>query len=290
MRAHSRKSPVLKFVIMIVLAGLLMRTDSLPADQARYYYDDLGRLTAVADSTGALALYSYDAVGNLTGIQRFTPPGSGLGVYLVVPSTGVSGTSVTIQGYGFDPTPANNTVQFNGTAATVTSASATTLLVTVPAGATTGPVTVTTSQGTAVSSQAFTFTPPTITALSSDRLPQGVTWPVTVTGTNLQQATAMTFTQAGLTGRIQAGATATTLPVHLTVASTVPPGLYAFSITSANGVVQSGSVAVTVTAPITQTVFGPAVSVAIPNVAVPAIVAPSGSTMSVGSPVSVQKP
>jgi YD repeat-containing protein len=43
------------------------------ADQAQYLYDELRRLAGVSDSTGVTAVYNYDAVGNLTSIDRFTP-------------------------------------------------------------------------------------------------------------------------------------------------------------------------------------------------------------------------
>lgn len=64
------------------------------------------------------------------------------------PVTGMAGTSVTLDGNNFDATPVNNTVTFNGTAATVTAATTTSLTVMVPVGAVTGPITVTTSCGT----------------------------------------------------------------------------------------------------------------------------------------------
>ena len=51
------------------------------------------------------------------------------------PASGAVGTSVTITGTGFGATPAGNIVFFGATMATVTSASATSLTVTVPAGA-----------------------------------------------------------------------------------------------------------------------------------------------------------
>ena len=35
------------------------------ADQAKYIYDDLGRLSKVIDGKGNVATYNYDAVGNL---------------------------------------------------------------------------------------------------------------------------------------------------------------------------------------------------------------------------------
>jgi hypothetical protein len=57
------------------------------------------------------------------------------------PASAVTGTQVTISGFGFDPTPANNTVYFGAVQAVVTSASATNLVVSVPAGATYAPIT-----------------------------------------------------------------------------------------------------------------------------------------------------
>ena len=52
------------------------------------------------------------------------------------PSSGPVGTAVTITGTGFDATIANNTVYFDGVKATITSASATQLVATFPAGTT----------------------------------------------------------------------------------------------------------------------------------------------------------
>ncbi|WP_211212345.1 IPT/TIG domain-containing protein, partial [Rudaea cellulosilytica] len=61
------------------------------------------------------------------------------------PSIGPVGTSVTITGTNFSATAANNVVKFNGTAAAVTAASATSLTATVPSGATSGKISVTVS-------------------------------------------------------------------------------------------------------------------------------------------------
>jgi hypothetical protein len=60
------------------------------------------------------------------------------------PETGTVGTTVTITGSGFDPTPANNIVYFGATRAVVSAATATSLTVTVPYGATYQFITVTT--------------------------------------------------------------------------------------------------------------------------------------------------
>jgi len=58
------------------------------------------------------------------------------------PASGPVGTTVTIGGYFFNPSAGNNNVYFGGVKATVTSASATLLTVTVPVGATYKPVSV----------------------------------------------------------------------------------------------------------------------------------------------------
>ena len=61
------------------------------------------------------------------------------------PSAGPVGTSVTITGFNFGATQGSSTVKFNGTVATVTTWSISSIGVTVPSGATTGSVIVTVS-------------------------------------------------------------------------------------------------------------------------------------------------
>jgi hypothetical protein len=62
----------------------------------------------------------------------------------ISPSTGTTlpGATVTITGTNFNPTPANNIVNFGAVKANVTAATATSLTVTAPLGATYAPVTV----------------------------------------------------------------------------------------------------------------------------------------------------
>ena len=121
-----------------------------------YVYDALGRLVGVINPSGDTATYGYDAVGNLLSISRHSS--SQLSIITFTPGTGGVGTAVTIYGTGFSATGSQNAVQFNGVTAVVQSASATQLLVTVPSGATTGQITVTTSAGTVTSSGSFTVT------------------------------------------------------------------------------------------------------------------------------------
>ncbi|MBX3237286.1 MAG: RHS repeat protein [Nitrospiraceae bacterium] len=86
---------------ILVSAVLLLPLAHISADTGKYLYDEVGRLIGVADSAGVTAVYNYDTVGNLTSIDRFTPPGSGIGIYLAAPGSGPATTQVTIQGYGF---------------------------------------------------------------------------------------------------------------------------------------------------------------------------------------------
>tara|TARA_R110001606_G_scaffold72450_1_gene166706 strand:+ start:18617 stop:24574 length:5958 start_codon:yes stop_codon:yes gene_type:complete len=74
------------------------------------------------------------------------------------PLSGVVGTEVTITGTGFSTTPADNAVAFNGTTAIVTASTATTITTSVPAGASSGPITVTVAGNTVASDGDFYVT------------------------------------------------------------------------------------------------------------------------------------
>src|SRR5438876_3808193 len=98
------------------------------------------------------------------------------------PTVGPAGTSVTITGTNFGATKGISTVTFNGTTGTPTTWAATSIVVPVPAGATTGNVVVTVG-GLASNGVAFTVgTPPSITTRAPTSGP--VATPVTITGTN----------------------------------------------------------------------------------------------------------
>lgn len=284
---------VLAFVLVAALVAL---PPSLQADQAQYFYDELGRLVGVVDGQGNVAVYTYDEVGNLLSIQRFTSSGGGssgnIGIFFFSPSSGPVGTQVTIQGFGFNPVAASNQVAFNGTTATVTTATANAITTTVPTGATTGPITVTNSNGIATSAQPFTvLVPPIITGVDPPKVPQGATTRANIEGFNLANATTVTFTQSGLTAVILSGATEQSLPINLIVGAAVPAGSYPFSVTTPVGTAQSGTVTVTVALPKPTLGVSKPVSVQMPlNTTVPATQAPTGSTEGVAPPTSVQMP
>lgn len=76
------------------------------------------------------------------------------------PASGPVGTLVTITGNNFNPSPAANIVYFGATKAIVSTASVTSLTVTVPAGATYQPISVTTNTLTCYSAKPFIVTFP----------------------------------------------------------------------------------------------------------------------------------
>ena len=100
----------------------------MQADQAQYFYDELGRLTTVIDGSGNTAVYNYDAVGNLLSIDRFDVGATGIDIFLLQPSSGGVGVDVQIHGFGFSTTPTDNQVAFNGTATTVGSSTDSTIV------------------------------------------------------------------------------------------------------------------------------------------------------------------
>jgi YD repeat-containing protein len=149
---------VVGFVLAALALCLPVVVRPVAAQQATifYVYDDLNRLIAVVDQQGNAATYTYDAVGNLLGIERFDTTGQGpVAISLFSPGSGKIGTVVQIFGKGFSVVPGQNSVAFNGTAATVTAAAPNRLVAAVPSGATTGPIAVTTPLGAATSSRTF---------------------------------------------------------------------------------------------------------------------------------------
>jgi YD repeat-containing protein len=142
-----------KLLICLSLFLLTHNEFQVKSSDVIYIYDELGRLVAVIDPSSDAAIYKYDAAGNLLSITRQSS--ALVSVIEFTPNGGAVGASVTIYGTGFSPTPNQNTVTFNGTAATVASATANRLVTSVPAGATTGPIAVTTPSGSATSGSSF---------------------------------------------------------------------------------------------------------------------------------------
>lgn len=119
-----------------------------------YQYDAAGRLVGLVHNGSQAARYSYDNAGNITGVSQYAA--TQLAVVSIVPASARPGASVVLHGSGFPATGV--TVSFNGTAGTVTEATATALTVTVPAAVTSGAVSVT-AAGTTIAGPTFTVAP-----------------------------------------------------------------------------------------------------------------------------------
>ncbi len=156
----------------------------------QYFYDEIGQLVKVVDSTGIVIEYVYDEVGNMLEIKRSTVASGALSIFSLSPQRGATGTRVTILGQGFSTVASANTVRFGALTATVVSASATQLVVVVPGGVATGPVTVTVNGVTAASSAPFVNVPvPVISAIRPTGALPGTTVSFQVTGFNLTAST-----------------------------------------------------------------------------------------------------
>ena len=195
---------------------------SLPSQDAiTYVYDQTNRLAGVVDALGNTAVYNYDTAGNILGISQNAS--SSISIIEFTPTSGPIGSTVTLNGTGFSTTKVNNKVKFNGVAATITSATATTLVTSVPATATTGKISVTSPAGTATSSSSFIVTSsnglPTITSFTPTIGVSGTA--VTITGTNFDTNTTNDNPKFNLTSAQLSSATATTIgaSVPISVAS-----------------------------------------------------------------------
>ncbi|HEV2387694.1 MAG TPA: IPT/TIG domain-containing protein [Candidatus Acidoferrales bacterium] len=230
-------------------------------DVISYGYDDLGRLVSASDAQGNTAVYGYDAVGNLLSIA--VNPSSSVSIAGFSPASGPAGTAVTITGTGFSADSAQDTASFNGTSATITSATATQLQATAPNGATTGTIRVTAPAGSATSSQSFNVTgssgAPSITSFSPAIATPGSAF--TITGTNFDPTPANDSTRLNITATSLSAASSTSLSAavplettsgHLSVATAlgnastsgylyVPPPPYSAASVEFAGPVQPGN-------------------------------------------------
>ena len=119
----------------------------------------------IDSATGITALLGAGATGDVAvtnAIGTTMAPGFNYGmpptITAVAPLSGPVGTTVTITGSNFNPVSLANIVFFGQVQATVSSATTTSLIVTVPFGTTYGPITVTTGQQTGYFSRPFVQT------------------------------------------------------------------------------------------------------------------------------------
>jgi len=159
-------------------------------------------------------------------IHSFSPPSGPVGTAVVISGTHFTGaTSVTV-----NLTAASFTVDSNAHISAI-----------VPSGATTGPIRVTTPDGTAASSSSFVVTPlgaPTITSFSPTSGPVGGS--VEISGTNLTGATSVTFNLVSATFTVNSAthitavvpAGATTGPIRVTTPLGTATSATSFTVTT----------------------------------------------------------
>ena len=127
--------------VVLLLSMISAATAQIGNGPVTYVYDDLGRLVGAIDAQGNAAIYSYDAVGNILSISRISSGQASIVGFS--PTSGPAGTAVTINGTGFSVVATQDAVYFNGTPATILSASTTQIVARVPSSATTGKISIT---------------------------------------------------------------------------------------------------------------------------------------------------
>jgi len=195
-------------------------------------------------TTGPLVVTQFDgstgtSSSNFTVVQ---PPS----ISSFSPTSGVPGSIITISGNNFSSITGNDAVTINGTPANVTAASSTSLSISVPASATTGPIAVTVGGQAGTSSTNFTVVQPmpTITGFSPINGPVGTT--VSITGTHFDPIAANdSVTFNGVTAAISSASTgqlvvavpngASTGQLGVTVSGQSATSASSFTVTSGVG-------------------------------------------------------
>ncbi|HYC88132.1 MAG TPA: hypothetical protein VEO54_02885, partial [Thermoanaerobaculia bacterium] len=189
-------------------------------------------------------------------------PGSAPTIASFAPSSGPAGTTVTINGSNFF---SSTSVKFAGVNATFTVNNNGSITATVPAGAGTGPVSITNSVGTTTSGASFTVTAKPDLTISK-----------TASAGSVPTSTPVTYTLAVSNSGL--GATH-----NVTVVDTLPPGVTLTS-TSGSGWTCSGTTTITCT-------MGPlAASSAAPNITIDITAPSSGTTITNSATVSTTTP
>ncbi|MBI5825912.1 MAG: IPT/TIG domain-containing protein [Chloroflexi bacterium] len=188
-------------------------------------------------TTGTISVTT--AGGTATSADPFTVtvPVPAPAITSFTPASGPVGTSVTISGANFSG--ATN-VNFNGTAATFTVNSDTSISASVPAGATTGTISVTTVGGTATSPANFTVTvTDSLTVTIAEYRTGKGQWRIDGTSSIIGPSTITIYLGTGFTGPIIGTAQVNNLgvwrfrPANNTVAG--PGAIRTISIRSSNG-------------------------------------------------------
>jgi large repetitive protein len=206
---------------MTVVAAVWL--SSAHADSVTYAYDGSGRvIQATNASLGQAVFYAYDSAGNIT--SQIVAPLSTLAISGFSANQGATGSQLTIDGTGFSTTASNNVVTINGVTATVVSATGTQLIVSIPAAATSGTITVQTGGVTANSPNTFAVTTvtsaPTVTGFSPSGGGAGDT--VAISGTGFQST--LTHNKVLINGRPALVTAVSSTALSITLPSDVTSG------------------------------------------------------------------
>lgn len=149
----------------------------------------------------------------------------------LAPATGPIGTTVTISGFNFLQT---SKVSFNGKNATFAIVNERTITATVPAGTTTGVVSVGNKWGSTNGPTFTIITAPTITSFTPATATKGVST-VTVTGTGFGTATAVALGQGATSVNVPGFTIVNATTIRFTVPITTTNGLYTVRISNPAG-------------------------------------------------------
>lgn len=233
---------------------------SFPSTLAISTPNDGSETITIPGTPSQVGRIKVEAVGNvffnisprfvINGAQNSTPTISSFS-----PGSGGVGTMVTITGTNF-VSPSN--VRFNGVDASFTTNSTTEIIATVPAGATTGPITVITSQGnTATSSSSFIVPTPLIV---SGHVVDGGNNPISDVTITLSKNFQGTITTTTLSTDAQGNYSSSDLGCQNGVQVTPSKGGYSFSPLSIS-FTSSGCITGTKTADFTGTAAPPTIFV-----------------------------
>jgi YD repeat-containing protein len=215
--APQRRRRLAAILVLAALAASIF-PGGAGATGVQYVYDPAGNLVQKIGPDGSSAQYIYNSTGQMVETRMLGT--STLAATGYSDSNAAPGSTITIYGSGFSTTPSANQVYLNGVAVTVVAATANSLTVVVPAGASGGTFTISNANGTASTSSNFMVggvsVAPAITSIAPQIAAAGSS--VTLSGSNFQPAAEDNVYFTGGAAAAVTAATASSLNV------TVPSG------------------------------------------------------------------
>jgi len=228
----------MKRILLLYLGILLSWGAMAQVSSPLQSFNSAGGSTGTPHASTTIPTH-FGSIGQPMVIPRLSPSNSAAGIMVVsnvmfatgtnvwpaitslAPASGAIGASVTITGTNFSATAASNTVKFNGTVATVTASTATSLTTSVPTGATTGKITVEVGGLMATSATDFTVVAPgtpTITSFTPFNGPVGTS--ITITGTNFSATAVSNAVKFNGTVAVVTASTATSITTSVPAGAT----------------------------------------------------------------------